>query len=198
MIRKLGRAFICLSLSVLLAWVWMTEARETAVPTIPTIPARGSVQVAFPPWDDAESLLVRTLDQARREILVQAYLLTSRPIAASLIAAKRRGLAVSVLADAKQHAENPASLLGWLAEQGIPVWLETRYRHAHNKIMVIDDGMSEVVVVTGSYNFTRSAQQMNSENLVFVRGNPELAFRFRKNWERHRHEASALVTMDSP
>lgn len=160
---------------------------------IPVMPAQGSLQVAFPPWDDAEALLLETLGRAQREILVQAYLLTSRPIAASLIAAKQRGLSVNVLADARQHAENPTSLLGVLADSGIPVWLETRYRHAHNKIMVIDDGTKDAIVVTGSYNFTRSAQHMNSENLFLVRGHPELTRRFRNNWERHRHEATALT-----
>jgi two-component system chemotaxis sensor kinase CheA len=111
--------------------------------------------------------------------------------------AAERGLAVSVLADARQHAETPSSLLSSLAAKGIPVWLETRYRNAHNKIMVIDDGTQEVVVVTGSYNFTRSAQRMNSENLFLIRGNLALARRFRQNWERHRADAVALESARS-
>jgi phosphatidylserine/phosphatidylglycerophosphate/cardiolipin synthase-like enzyme len=183
------RVRVGLRLALMLAFVLPAHAEDQGVPVIA---AQGSVQVAFPPWDDAESLLLDTLGRAQREILVQAYLLTSRPVAASLIAARQRGLAVSVLGDARQHAENPGSLLGTLADKGIPVWLETRYRHAHNKIMVIDDGTKDVVVVTGSYNFTRSAQRMNSENLFLIRGNPELARRFRLNWERHRNEASEL------
>ena len=154
--------------------------------------------MAFTPWDDAESLLLEALGRARREVLVQAYLLTSRPIAASLIAAKQRGLEVSVLADANQHADNPASLLASLADKGIPVWLETRYRNAHNKIMVIDDGTQDVVVVTGSYNFTRSAQRMNAENLLLIRGNLALAHRFRENWERHRADAVAFRSTGVP
>jgi len=67
-----------------------------------------------------------------------------------------------------------------------------RYRNAHNKIMIIDAGTKDVVIVTGSYNFTRSAQRINSENLVLIRGNLALARRFRQNWERHRVDAVAL------
>jgi phosphatidylserine/phosphatidylglycerophosphate/cardiolipin synthase-like enzyme len=178
--------------ALLLSFAVSAQAEDQGVPVIA---AQGSVQVAFPPWDDAESLLVDTLGRAQREILVQAYLLTSRPIAASLIAARERGVAVSVLADARQHADNPGSLIGVLADKGIAVWLETRYRHAHNKIMIIDDGTKDVVVVTGSYNFTRSAQRMNSENLFLIRGNAELASRFRHNWERHRNDASEFRTV---
>lgn len=179
----------CLGITALLAFAALTRAETEAVPVTPV---QGTVQVAFTPWDDAESLLLETLGRARREILVQAYLLTSRAIAASLIAAKQRGLEVSVLADARQHADNPSSLLSSLAEKGIPVWLETRYRNAHNKIMIIDAGTKDGVIVTGSYNFTRSAQRMNSENLVLIRGNLALARRFRQNWERHRVDAVAL------
>ena len=193
--QRMMRFGACVCAALMLAFVSAVRATDQSVPVMA---AKGTVQVAFPPWDDAESLLLETLRRAQREILVQAYLLTSRPIAASLIAAKQRGLEVSVLADAHQHADNPASLLVSLTEQGIPVWLETRYRHAHNKIMVIDDGTQEVVVVTGSYNFTRSAQHMNAENLLLIRGNLALARRFRQNWERHRADARALKPAGAP
>ena len=193
--QRMMRFGACVCAALMLAFVSAVRATDQSVPVMA---AKGTVQVAFPPWDDAESLLLETLRRAQHEILVQAYLLTSRPIAASLIAAKQRGLEVSVLADAHQHADNPASLLVSLTEQGIPVWLETRYRHAHNKIMVIDDGTQEVVVVTGSYNFTRSAQSMNAENLVLIRGNLALARRFRQNWERHRADARALKPVGAP
>jgi len=187
--RRAMRCCAWLCMASLLTFVALTRAKGEAVPETP---AQGTVQVAFTPWDDAESLLLETLGRARREILVQAYLLTSRAIAASLIAAKQRGLEVRVLADARQHADNPSSLLSSLAEKGIPVWLETRYRNAHNKIMIIDAGTKDVAIVTGSYNFTRSAQRMNSENLFLIRGNLALARRFRQNWERHRADAAAF------
>ncbi len=122
---------------------------------------RGSIQVAFAPWDDAEGLLSETVAGARHQILVQAFLLTSRTFAFSLIDAKTRGVDVQVLADARQHAETPGSLLDLLQRHGIPVWLETRYRSAHNKIVVIDaDGQArgsgaKPVVISGSYNFTQ-------------------------------------------
>lgn len=189
------RAIICLTLSVLMVLFVPARAQHQSAPVIPS---QGTVQVAFPPWDDAESLLLEALSRAQREILVQAYLLTSRPIAASLIAAKQRGLAVKVLADARQHGDNPGSLLAALVDKGIPVWLETRYRNAHNKIMLIDEGTKEVMIVTGSYNFTRSAQHANAENLLFIRGNAALARQFRQNWERHRNDASEFRLTVAP
>ena len=169
-------------------------AREPA-PDIPAVPASGTLEVYFPPWDDAQAALLATLDGARTQVLVQAFLLTNRKIADSLIVAHRRGVDVRVLADAKQHADNPGSLLGSLVRAGVPVWLETRYKNAHNKVMVIDAGSSQPVVITGSFNFTWSAQNMNAENLLIIRGNAALADRFASNWMRHRADAEPMEAL---
>lgn len=163
-------------------------AREPA-PIAPSVPASGTLEVYFPPWDDAQAALLATLDSAQSQVLVQAFLLTNRKIADSLIAARRRGVDVRVLADAKQHADNTGSLLGNLARAGVPVWLETRYKNAHNKVMVIDAGSAQPAVMTGSFNFTWSAQKLNAENLLIIRGNAALADRFAANWMRHHADA---------
>lgn len=161
-------------------------------------PGKGSIQVAFPPWDDAEALLSETIRGARHQILVQAFLLTSRTFAFSLIDAKARGVEVQVVADGRQHADTPGSLLGLLQQHGIPVWLETRYRNAHNKIVVIDaegkgsGASANPVVISGSYNFTWGAQHMNAENLIVIRDHAALARRFAKNWHRHQQQATPL------
>jgi len=118
--------------------------------------------------------------------------LTSRTIAASLIRAYRRGVDVRVLADQRPHTESTGSQLDRLAQAGIPVWLETRYRSAHNKIMLIDVQTLRSVVITGSYNYSRGAQSMNAENLLLIRGNAALANRFEANWMRHQSEATLM------
>lgn len=156
-------------------------------------PPTSSTEVFFPPWDDAQQQLLKVLDEACAEVRMQAFLLTSREIAARLLAAHRRGVDVQVLADARQHAEHPASLLAKLAQAGIPVWLESRYRHAHSKVIVVDANSPAPVVVTGSYNFTWGAQHLNAENLLILRGQPALAERYAANWVRHRGEASLLA-----
>lgn len=153
------------------------------------IPATGSVQVLFTPWDDAEGAIVRTLGEARHSVHVQAYLLTSRSIARALLQARQRGVRVEVLADREMLQKGDNSQLPALAAAGIPVWLETRYASAHNKILLIDAEDERGVVITGSYNFSWSAQARNAENLLILSGNPALARRYLDNWKRHRDEA---------
>ncbi len=153
------------------------------------LPATGTVEVLFAPWDDAEGAIVRALGKARESIHVQAYLLTSRSIAKALQEAKARGVAVEIVADREMLEKSDKSLLPQLQEGGIPVWLETRYAAAHNKVLLIDATRADAVLITGSYNFTWSAQARNAENLLILRGNPALVQRYLDNWRRHRDDA---------
>jgi phosphatidylserine/phosphatidylglycerophosphate/cardiolipin synthase-like enzyme len=153
------------------------------------LPARGTVQVLFTPWDDAEGALLKVIGKARRTIHVQAYVFTSRNIGWALGEARQRGVHIEMLADADQVTKNDRSLIRTLHDAGIPIWLEVRYASAHNKIMLIDAEDKEPVVVTGSYNFSFSAQARNAENLVILRGNAPLARAYLDNWRRHQAEA---------
>lgn len=155
------------------------------------LPATGSIELAFTPWDDAEGAIIKALRQARRAIHVQAYLFTSRALARALVEAKQRGVIVEVLADREMLVKGEKSQIPRLAEAGIPIWLESRYAVAHNKIILIDAREADAAVITGSYNFTYSAQARNAENLLILRGNPALAQAYLDNWQRHRDEAAS-------
>jgi phosphatidylserine/phosphatidylglycerophosphate/cardiolipin synthase-like enzyme len=154
------------------------------------IAAQGTLQAAFAPWDNVEGLIIDAIDGAKKQVLVQAYLLTNKKIAATLVAAHRRGVDVQVLADAEQHAKTESSKLSELAAAGIAVWLETKYQNAHNKVIVIDAATSDATLITGSFNFTWTAQHKNAENILVARKNPSLASRYLSNWERHQQDAS--------
>ncbi len=155
------------------------------------VTARGSVEVFFTPWDDAEGAILRALREARQTVHVQAYLLTSRPIARGLSELHARGVRVAILADREMERRGSNSRLAELIAEGVDVRFETRYAAAHNKIILIDALSSHPVVITGSYNFSYSAQARNSENLLILRNHPELARRYLDNWQRHLEEATA-------
>ena len=161
------------------------------------LPATGTVEVAFSPWDDAEGLVLRTLASAKQSIRVQAYVLTSRNIAAALQQAKERGLDVRLLADREQMERNDNSLVPQMAAAGVAVRLETRYSAAHNKVLILDAEETHPVVVTGSYNFSWSAQARNAENLLVLRDNPRLAKAYRDNWQRQWDEAEPFSATTS-
>jgi len=62
----------------------------------------------------------------------------------------------------------------------VPVRIDAKHAIAHNKVMVID----AEVVITGSFNFTRQAEQSNAENLLVIR-DKLIAKRYTENWQAH-------------
>jgi len=67
---------------------------------------------------------------------------------------------------------------------GIPTYIDAAHAIAHNKIMIID----RETVITGSFNFTKAAEEKNAENLLIIK-NKELAKIYLDNWERHKEHS---------
>ena len=106
-------SWLCLLMLTLLVSSVPALAQNQGAPAAAPLRAAGTVQVAFTPWDDAEALIVKTIAEARHQVLVQAYSFTSRAIAAALIAARQRGVDVRVLADREQlfNSDNSQHML---------------------------------------------------------------------------------------
>lgn len=159
------------------------------------LPAQGTVEVAYSPTDDAEALVLRVIDAARRSLHVQAYVFTSRPVASALVAAHRRGVRVEVLADAEMNSRAKGNAIPQLLAAGVPVAFETRYAAAHNKVLIADADGPGCAVMTGSYNFTWSAKNRNAENVLVLRDNCALAQSYLENWHRHRADATPVTRL---
>ncbi len=115
------------------------------------------------------------LGKVRETVLVQAYSFTSAPIAKALVEAHQRGVRVEVLLDKSQGTERYLSAT-FLSHAGIATFIDGRHAIAHNKVMVIDGQ----TVLTGSFNFTKAAEEKNAENLLFRKGK-ELASKYTAN-----------------
>ncbi len=157
------------------------------------IPATGTIEYAFTPGDDAAGLIVRTIDAARSQVLVQAFSFTHRDIADALVRAHHRGLDVQVIADLDQTELNASSAMRHLVESGLRVFTDADHSAAHNKVIIIDHNEKQPTLVTGSFNFTFAAQNRNAENLLVFHGNPDLIRAFFSNWRLHREHAIAVI-----
>lgn len=176
-----------LLLALALALAWPAHAAER-------LAAAGSVEVLFEPRDDTLGAITAVIDAAREQILVQMYVFTSKPLARALVRAAGRGVAVEVLADARSHQRPGKTALPLLLAAGIPVLLETEFTVAHNKVLIADPSGAHPAVVTGSYNFTWSAEHRNAENVLILRDNPSLARAYAENWQRHRRAAQPFAS----
>ncbi len=137
------------------------------------------VQVYFSPNGGATQAAVNALSQATNTILVQAYSFTSAPLAEALVVAKRRGVSVRIILDRSQRTEK-YSEADFFSHNEIPTLVDARHSIAHNKIMIIDG----FVILTGSFNFTKAAEEKNAENLLII-NDPVLAKAYLDNWHSH-------------
>lgn len=190
---KDGRDQVKILHSVLLAASLALVDPAFGFDTARIIPATGTIEFAFTPGDDAAGLIVRTVDAARAQILVQAFSFTHREIADALIRAHRRGLDVQVIADRDQTDLIESSAMRHLIEAGLPVFTDADHSAAHNKVIIIDHHAKQPTLITGSFNFTFAAQNRNAENLLVLHGNPDLTRAFFDNWQQHREHAIAVV-----
>jgi phosphatidylserine/phosphatidylglycerophosphate/cardiolipin synthase-like enzyme len=106
------------------------------------------LQVCFTPQQQCLPMVLVEIRKAKQEILVQAYQITSKPIADALIEAHRRGVTVRVLADKSQETSS-RSQIRCLAQAGIEVLIDAKPRIAHHKILILD----QQTLLGGSYNY---------------------------------------------
>ena len=141
----------------------------------------GTIDAYFSPHGGATEAIVDELNSAKQHIMVQAYSFTSNPIAKALIQAQKRGVKVEVILDRSQ-LRDIYTAADFISHAGIPTYIDTQHTIAHNKIIIIDHG----VLITGSFNFTKAAEESNAENLLILRGNKPLVDRYIMNFEEHK------------
>jgi hypothetical protein len=112
-------------------------------------------------------------------------------------AAHRRGVYVEVILDKSQRTERYSGA-DFLVNSGVATHIDSAHAIAHNRVMVVDSR----VVLTGSFNFTRGAEERNAENLLVVEDG-QLAERYAQNWRRHlthatRYRGRSGADMDAP
>ena len=169
-------------LLLLLAVAPATEQRDRPAPPRAQPPAAidDDIAVFFCPDGGALAAIAEQINSAKRSLDVQAYLLTTKDIAGPIARAHERGVKVRVIMD-KAKAGDEYSAATYLANAGVPVWLDSEHKEAHNKVMLIDGQ----TIVTGSFNFTRAADEQNAENLLVIDGKPKLFAAYKKNFETH-------------
>lgn len=150
------------------------------------IVSEGNIQVCFTPAMQCLPLIETALREAKNSIYVQAYSLTSKPIAEALIAAHQRGLKVQVIADRGQINARFSQVFP-LKEAGISVWIDGVQGLQHNKIIIIDDSK----LICGSYNFSNAAENRNAENLLVI-SDPKLAKQYLENWQSRKSQSTPL------
>jgi phosphatidylserine/phosphatidylglycerophosphate/cardiolipin synthase-like enzyme len=126
-----------------------------------------SEAVMFPCGPGGNARLCEYIASARTSVIVAALAITSDDVRRALLGVHKRGTQVQILAD-WDKSDEAGSDVGWLRSKGVPVrTVRAEGSMLHHKFLVLDHSL----VLTGSFNFTRSASERNFENILVVRSN---------------------------
>jgi len=122
------------------------------------------VEIYFSPDDGPAGRIVELIQEAQESVHFLAYSFTSNDIGTAMIDKAQAGLNVIGVMDGSQATQQGTEYDPFKAA-GLDVRLDGNGKGMmHHKVIIID----EQIVITGSYNFTASAEENNDENLVII------------------------------
>ena len=131
-----------------------------------------SVETYFAPEDRVQNEIIAEIAEAERRIDFMMFSFTSEPLSEALLMRMLDGVYVRGIME-KSQAGQEASRDEFLALRGAEIYIDENADTFHHKAIIID----EQTVITGSYNYSASAERENDENVLIIES-PELAKRY--------------------
>jgi len=125
-------------------------------------------EVYFSLSDNPQKAIIKNINQAEAFINIAMYIFTDREIVIPLVKARERGVKVRLYLDQDQ-VDYQYSQSRFLVQRGIKTRISSNNYIMHNKFAIIDNRL----LLTGSYNWTFSANNRNDENLMVI-DDPEI------------------------
>ena len=139
------------------------------------------IDIHFSPKGGCGQAVVDAINAARSQILMLAYSFTYDPIVKALMDAHDRGVDVELVFDKSNEVDLRTDMPRCI-EKGLKVLVDAEHAIAHNKVMIID----QKTVITGSFNFTRQAEDANAENMLIIRHDKKIVEKYLQYYENHR------------
>jgi len=151
--------------------------RNTPFPVVQV--AGRELRVYFAPDDGAAEALEELIRQATQSIHFLAFSFTADDLADAIMNAAADDIMTRGVMDADQVQSNIGGEFDAFRRAGLDVRLDGLAGQMHHKVIVLDGK----IVVTGSYNFSASAEERNDENLLVIH-DPQLAAAYLSEFSR--------------
>ncbi|WP_346862804.1 phospholipase D-like domain-containing protein [uncultured Draconibacterium sp.] len=148
------------------------------------------VECYFSPSDNTNQKLIDAISTADFTLDVQTMIITRSDLADAIMAAQDRGTEVNVITDdERDNTENVNTILGGLPS-GKYIFDDKASATLHHKMAIIDakETSSDPQVITGSHNWSNSANDRNDENTLIIHNADitnqyyqQFAYRFEQN-----------------
>lgn len=134
-------------------------------------------EVYFSPGEECLNAINRELGKATQNIDICVFTISDNRISGKITECYKRGIKIRIITDDDKSFDR-GSDIEYLVKQGINIRIDRTRHHMHHKFAVIDNA----TVLTGSYNWTRSAEQYNHEN-VLITDNKKIADKYCAEFE---------------
>ena len=135
-------------------------------------------KIYFSPGTDCLNAIIDTLLEARNNVKICVFTISDNRIVDAIKELQYRGINIKIISDNDKRFDR-GSDIEYIARRGIDVHIDLTEAHMHHKFAVIDDK----ITITGSYNWTRSAERYNHENIV-ITDSEKIAKAFTKEFDK--------------
>lgn len=132
----------------------------------------------FSPDNDILSSLVKEIESAKKSIHFMAFSFTEDTLGSAMRDRFESRIDIQGVFEKRQISQY--SEYEQMKATGMSVIQDRNKGTMHHKVIVID----EETVITGSYNFSKNAEERNSENLLIIKGNPDIAQAYLAEFDR--------------
>ena len=156
------------------------EKPDGAAAVYPEITLSDGTQISthFSPDNDIVSSLLHEIGNAQQSIHFMAFSFTQDSLGNAMRKQFKSGVDVRGVFEEKQISQHSEYEL--MKAEGLGVVLDSSKSLMHHKVIVID----AETVITGSYNFSKNAEERNNENLLIIKDNPEIAATYLAEFDR--------------
>lgn len=157
---------------------WLEDVMKVLAPMQTSDVGDDRSEAYFSPNDPCVNKLIRLFQEARKQVDICVFTITDDRIRRAIENAHQRRVKIRILSD-NDKSGDLGSDIDYLERLGVAVRVDRSEYHMHHKFALFDHKR----LVTGSYNWTRSAAENNEENFV-VTGDPILLRSFQTEFER--------------
>jgi len=157
---------------------WLEDVMRLLQPVATMSSPSNTAEALFSPGEECPRRIRALLQAAEQSIEICVFAITDDRLTSAILDAHRRGVRVRVITD-DEKALDQGGDAGELADAGVDVRLDRSRYHMHHKFALFDRSL----LLTGSYNWTRSAADSNEENFI-VTGDPRFITPFANLFDR--------------
>ncbi|WP_289054337.1 phospholipase D-like domain-containing protein [Carboxylicivirga marina] len=132
----------------------------------------------FSPGSDCLMTIIKQLNKCTTSADICVFTISDDRIRDEIVSAINRGIKVRIISDDDKTMDR-GSDMDYLSDNGAEVKIDHSPHHMHHKFAIFDSK----VLLTGSYNWTRSASEFNQENIIET-NNTEALEKYIKEFER--------------